>query len=334
MEAQRAPAKVSEAELRQGRQVLEAILAETGKAVVGLDRVMELLVVALLAEGHVLMEGVPGVAKTTVAKAFAGALGLAFRRIQFTPDLLPSDITGSYIYNMKTSAFDLRRGPIFAHVVLADEINRAPAKTQAALLECMQERQVTIEGETLPLDPPFVVVATQNPIEQEGVYPLPEAQVDRFLMKVTVGYPTAEAEKQMVRHYRSRPQAVGSVIPAGWIVAAQDTVQRIHMEDSLVDYVVDLARATREHAAIALGVSPRACLALQGAARANALLSGRDYVIPDDVQEVAPEVLRHRLILKPEAELEGLDAGKVLAEVLSAVPLPTAFQPATEGQRD
>jgi MoxR-like ATPase len=302
----------------------EKLRSEVGKVVIGLDRVTRLLLISLLAGGHALMEGVPGVAKTTMAKAFAAALGLDFRRIQFTPDLLPADITGSYVFNTKTNEFTLRKGPVFTHVLLADEVNRAPAKTQAALLECMQERQVTIEGETFRLEAPFLVLATQNPLEQEGVYPLPEAQVDRFLMKIIVGYPEPDDERRMVLHYRSRPEPVRAVVPDGWVLDAQALVGRVHVEESIVDYTLALARATRAHEGVALGVSPRACLALQEASRAAALLAGRDYVIPEDVQGVITEVLHHRVILTPEAELDGLTPQDVVDEIVRTTPVPAA----------
>jgi MoxR-like ATPase len=315
-------AAISPPELDEVRRVAEAVRTEVGKIVIGLDAIIDVLLVTLLAGGHSLMEGVPGVAKTTLAKAFSAALGLDFRRIQFTPDLLPGDITGTYIFNMKTGEFTLRRGPVFSNIVLADEINRAPAKTQAALLECMQERQVTIEGETMVLEPPFLVLATQNPIEQEGVYPLPEAQVDRFLTKITVGYPRPEDERRMVLHYQQRPVDPSAVVPQGWVPRTQGLVDRVHADESLVDYILALAQATRAHSAVALGVSPRACLALQQAARAKALLAGRDYVIPDDVREMAPEVLHHRVILTPEAEIDGLIGRAVVDSILDRTPMP------------
>jgi MoxR-like ATPase len=311
-------------ELDKVRRLHEAVRAEVIKIVIGMDSVIERLFVVLLSGGNALLEGVPGVAKTTLAKAFAAALGLGFRRIQFTPDLLPGDITGTHVFNMKTQEFDLKMGPIFTHIALADEINRAPAKTQAALLECMQERQVTIEGVTLPLESPFMVLATQNPIEQEGVYPLPEAQVDRFLMKINVGYPAPEAERRMMLHYLVQPEPVRPVASLDSVLALQRMVPRVHVEESLVDYILALAHATRADARVTLGVSPRACLALQSAARARALLYGRDYVVPDDVRELAPDVLHHRMMLTPEAELDGADASAILGEILARVSIPAA----------
>ncbi len=316
-------AAITRPEFEAVSRVFDDVRAEVGRIVIGMDNVTERLIVCLLAGGHALMEGVPGVAKTTAAKAFAGALGLEFRRIQFTPDLLPGDITGSYIFNMKTSEFTLRQGPIFSHIVLADEINRAPAKTQAALLECMQERQVTIEGETFKLEAPFMILATQNPLEQEGVYPLPEAQVDRFLMKIIVDYPAESDERRMILHYREQPTPVATVVPPGWVLASQALVERIHVDESLVDYALAIIRATRFHDGVALGVSPRASLALQQAARAQALLGGRDYVIPDDLRDVAFDVLHHRIILGPEAELDGLTGKGVLDEILGRTPVPS-----------
>jgi len=315
---------ISNAELEEVSRVYQAVQAEVGKVVIGMEEVVSRLIIALLAGGHALMEGVPGVAKTTMAKAFASTLGLEFRRIQFTPDLLPGDITGAYVYNMKTNEFTLRRGPVFTQIVLADEINRAPAKTQAALLECMQERQVTIEGETFRMQVPFMVLATQNPLEQEGVYPLPEAQVDRFLMKILVGYPKPEDERRMVLHYQKQTENVQPIVPEGWVVRVQDLVDRVHVDESLVDYILAVVQGTRRHEAVALGVSPRACLALQRAARARAVLLGRDYVIPEDVQDIAADVLQHRIILSPEAELDGATPGEVLETLIERVPVSSA----------
>lgn len=309
-------------EVERAARVRDLVLGEVGKAVIGMDEVVGRLLVTLLSGGHALLEGVPGVAKTTVARSFAGASRLGLRRIQFTPDLLPGDITGTHIFNAKTSEFELRRGPVFTNIVLADEINRAPAKTQAALLECMQERQVTIEGQTLTLDQPFIVLATQNPIEQEGVYPLPEAQVDRFLMKLAVGYPSADAERHMMLHQQSKPAEIVPVVDAGELLALQESVSRVHMDEALIDYVLGIAWGTRQHPSAALGVSPRGCLAIQQASRTWAMLSGRDYVVPDDVRELAGDVLHHRVILTPEAELDGETSLSVLEDVLESVPVP------------
>ncbi|MSP15732.1 MAG: MoxR family ATPase [Myxococcales bacterium] len=296
-----------------------ALLAEVGRAYIGAPDAAELMLTALLARGHVLLEGVPGVAKTTLCKAFAQALGISFRRIQFTPDLLPSDITGTYVLDMRTNTFALRAGPIFAHVVLGDEINRAPAKTQSALLEAMQERQVTIEGETRPLPAPFLVLATQNPVEQEGTYPLPEAQIDRFLVKLAMGYPSAADEKRMLATYGRGPVEVRAVTSPEELLRLQELCDRVHVESELLDYVVALAHHTRRHRRVWLGASPRAALALVQASKARALLRGRDFVLPDDVKALAPAVLSHRVQLAPDAELEGEKSSGVIAEALTEV---------------
>jgi MoxR-like ATPase len=297
-----------------------AILDEVGRAFVGHGEIPELILTALLARGHCLLEGVPGVAKTTLIKAIAAAIGGSFKRIQFTPDLLPSDITGTYVLSQRDSTFSLRQGPIFAHVVLGDEINRAPAKTQSALLEAMQERQVTIDGETHTLKAPFFVLATQNPIEQEGTYPLPEAQVDRFLMRIVVPYPLADDEIRILRTYAARPpepQAVTTLDHVLWLQAAADAV---HVDDEVYAYAVALAQYTRSHPRVALGASPRASLGLVLAARAAAVIAGRAYVVPDDLKRVAPHVLAHRIILTAEAESEGITRESLLDEVLARVP--------------
>jgi MoxR-like ATPase len=306
--------------LAQVAAIASRIGAEVGRAYIGEPETTEILLVALLARGHVLLEGVPGVAKTTLVKAFARTLGCTFRRIQFTPDLLPSDITGTYILDMRTNSFVLREGPIFANVVLGDEINRAPAKTQSALLEAMQEQQVTIEGETRPLAPPFLVLATQNPIEHEGTYPLPEAQVDRFLIKLTMHYPSEPNEKRMLATY-SRPVAEPSaVLGTGDVIRLQQLTESVHVEEDVLDYVLGLATFTRKHRRVYLGASPRAALALLLAAKARALLKGRDFALPDDVKYLAPFVLAHRVLMTPEAELEGARADAVVAEAVAQVP--------------
>ena len=305
--------------LKQVTAIVEAISTEVGRAYIGSPETSEVLLTALLARGHVLLEGVPGVAKTTLVKAFARALGCTFKRIQFTPDLLPSDITGTYILDMRTNSFVLREGPIFAHVVLGDEINRAPAKTQSALLEAMQEQQVTIEGETRPLPPPFLVLATQNPIEHEGTYPLPEAQVDRFIIKLTMHYPAEGDEKRMLATYSRPVEEVRPVISTQDVIAMQQLSDGIHVEEEIVDYILGLAQHTRRHRRVYLGASPRAALALLHAAKARALVKGRDFVLPDDVKYLAPYVLSHRLLLAPEAELEGMQPDAVVQEALAQV---------------
>jgi MoxR-like ATPase len=300
-------------------EVCSAIAAEVAQAYIGPRSTTDLLLTALLARGHVLLEGVPGVAKTTLVKAFSRTLGCQFRRIQFTPDLLPADITGTYVLDMRTNTFVLRPGPIFANVVLGDEINRAPAKTQSALLEAMQEQQVTIEGETRALAPPFLVLATQNPIEQEGTYPLPEAQVDRFLIKLSVKYPDEADEKRMLMTYNQAPAEVRPVVGPDDILLMQGLAERVHVDEELYDYVLAMSLFTRRHRRVYLGASPRASLALLQAAKARALIGGRDFVLPDDVKAMAVPVLAHRLILTPEAELEGASADVVVHEALAEV---------------
>lgn len=288
---------------------------------VGDPALPELLMVAMLARGHVLLEGIPGVAKTTLAKAFAGVLGCTFRRIQFTPDLLPSDITGTYVMSPREGTFVLRRGPIFAEVVLGDEINRAPAKTQSALLEAMGEGQVTIEGETLALPRPFLVIATQNPYEQAGTYPLPEAQVDRFLFRLLVGYPSEPDEREVLRRYLRGSPGATQVLNATQVLELQHATSLVHVEEELLDYVVRIATHTRKHPKLALGASPRASLALLQAARGVALLAGRNYVTPDDVKRLLEPVLAHRIVLTPEAEADGEQAATVVRETAARVAI-------------
>lgn len=295
------------------------VRAEVGRVFIGPDARVEELLVALFARGHILLEGVPGVAKTTLARAFAETLDAQFSRIQFTPDLLPSDITGTSIPNLNTNEFNLRRGPVFANIVLGDEINRAPAKTQSALLEAMQERQVTIDGTTHRLAEPFLVIATQNPIEQEGVYALPEAQLDRFLLKMTITYPTPEQEFRVIKTHQIPLKPVAQVLKSADIVAIQHAVEAVHISDELIRYIVALASYTREHEHSALGASPRAALGLLRAAKARALIRERDFVLPDDVRALAPAVLTHRVLLVPQAQLAGLSAEKVVAEALGRV---------------
>jgi MoxR-like ATPase len=303
------------------RQLRERTLAEVGRVVVGMEHVTHQLLVALLAAGHVLLEGVPGVAKTTLSKTFARILGTQYQRIQFTPDLLPSDVTGTYIFDRKTNDFVLRKGPLFCQVLLADEVNRAPAKTQAALLEAMQENQVTIEGTTLPLPQPFMVMATQNPVEQEGVYRLPEAQLDRFLLRVEMGYPEPRQEVAMLRLHSHPAVEVEELFTPELILDAQRQLVAVYGRDELLNYIVDLAEATRGHPDVALGASPRASLCLLRCARSRALLDGRHYFTHEDVQAVAPGVLAHRLIVRPEAEVEGKTALDVVRDVLETVPV-------------
>ena len=311
------------------RTIAGRIRAEVAKAVVGQDDAVDLLLTALFAGGHVLLEGPPGTAKTLLAHSFARAVGLDYGRIQFTPDLMPGDIIGSNLFNFQTSSFTLTRGPVFCELLLADEINRTPPKTQAALLEAMQERHITIDGEAHALSPRFTVVATQNPIEQQGTYPLPEAQLDRFLFKHVLDYPGVDQERAIIAAHGSRtgqmdPAAlgVGTVAEAAIIEAAVDTVADVRLTDEVVGYVADLVRATRESADVETGASPRAGAMLAVAARARAALDGRDYVIPDDVKSLATPALRHRLVLSPAAEIEGRRVEQVLAGLVEQVAAP------------
>ena len=315
--------------LDEVRSLGSAIDREIAKAVVGQAGAVRLLTIALFSAGHVLLEGPPGTAKTLLAQSFARTLGLDFGRIQFTPDLMPGDIIGSNLFNFQTSQFALTRGPVFCELLLADEINRTPPKTQAALLEAMQERRITIDGRTEHLSDRFTVVATQNPIEQQGVYPLPEAQLDRFLFKIAIGWPDLDAERAIVAQYGTRtgtpaPQDSGveQVADAGAIAAAIDAVGQVRLVEEVVDYIVRLIRATREHGDLSSGASPRAATALAAAARACAALDGRDYVLPDDVKTLAPALLRHRLILSPSAEIDGRRVKDVVASLIASVEAP------------
>ncbi len=311
-------------ELRTALAELKAVQAEVSRVYQGPASVSQMLLVSLLAGGHVLLEGVPGVAKTTMVNAFAEAVGASFKRIQFTPDLLPGDITGTFVLDMKENAFRLRRGPIFASVVLGDEINRAPAKTQSALLEAMQERQVTIEGETMALPAPFLVLATQNPVEQEGVYPLPEAQLDRFLLRISMSYPSPQQEAKMLASHGAGRPAIRPVLTIKRVLELIETTRKVGVTDTVQRYIVALAIATREHRAVLLGASPRASLALQAAARAHAILNGRDYANVDDVRRVARPVLAHRIILKPAVAVGGVTQEDIVAAALRDVPYDPA----------
>ena len=310
-------------------ELARRILAGVEGAVVGKRAALELLLLAILADGHALIEDYPGLAKTLMARAFALVSGLEFKRIQFTPDLLPSDVTGSAIFNQRSGEFEYRPGPIFANVLLADEINRAPAKTQAAMLEAMQERQVTSEGETRPLPRPFLVLATQNPIEYEGTYPLPEAQLDRFLLRLGVGYPSREVEwevlaRRMAR--RSDEPALAPVVDRATVLAMQRAVEGVHVAERLGYYIVDLVAATRVHPKVQVGASPRGSLALLKLARGKAALDGRDFVTPEDVKAVAVPALAHRLILQPEYGVQRLRPEAVVQECLERVPAPSAAE--------
>ncbi len=303
--------------------IARSIVEEVGKAFIGAPAITEALLTALVARGHVLIEGNPGVAKTTLVKAFSHTLGCNFRRVQFTPDLLPSDITGTYILDMRTNTFVLREGPVFCNVLLGDEINRAPAKTQSALLEAMQEAQVTIEGETKQLGEPFIVLATQNPIEQEGTYPLPEAQVDRFLIKLRMGYPEPADEKRMLATYDKPPPPVTAVVGPADVLAMQKLAQDVFVAEELVEYILALVQFTRAHPRVYLGASPRAALALLHASKGLALLRGRDYVLPDDIRQLSPLVLAHRIMMTPDAELEGATGSAVIGEAADKVAYRT-----------
>ncbi|HEX4514465.1 MAG TPA: MoxR family ATPase [Polyangiaceae bacterium] len=310
---------VAHNEVVAAKERVDELRREVSRIYVGSPRALDLMLVSLLARGHVLLEGVPGVAKTTLVKAFAVALGCTARRIQFTPDLMPADITGTYVLSPREGTFALRPGPIFANVVLADEINRAPAKTQSALLEAMQERQVTIEGDRYELPNPFLVLATQNPIDLEGTYPLPEAQIDRFLVRVPMGYPTAREESQMLRTFGTEPPQARPVLTAAEVQQLQSISARIHVEDDLLDYAVGLAAFTRNHPRVALGASPRASLALVQAAKGYALVNGRPFVAPDDVRAIAPSVLGHRLVLSADADQDARVRQHVVDEALAKV---------------
>ncbi|MFG1942049.1 AAA family ATPase [Nonomuraea sp. NPDC048826] len=309
------------------REALAALRAEVSKAVVGQDAVVTGLVIALLCRGHVLLEGVPGVAKTLMVRTLAAALALDFKRVQFTPDLMPGDVTGSLIYDAKTAEFEFREGPVFTNLLLADEINRTPPKTQAALLEAMEERQVSVEGTARPLPDPFVVCATQNPVEYEGTYQLPEAQLDRFLVKLTVPLPPRDQEIAVLERHALGfdPRDLSEVKPvatAADLQAGREAVAQVHVAPEVLGYIVDVARATRNSPSLQLGVSPRGATALLAAARAWAWLSGRAYVTPDDVKALARPTLRHRVQLRPEAELEGATADGLLDGILASVPVP------------
>ena len=306
------------------------VVATLGRIVVGKDDVLERILAGVLANGHVLIEDNPGLAKTLIARLLAQALDLGFRRIQFTPDLLPSDITGSFLYDQRESRFEFRPGPIFTNLLLADEINRATPKTQAALLEAMQEAQVTIEGQSFPLEQPFVVIATQNPIEMEGTYPLPEAQLDRFLLRVGIGYPGPEAEREILKRRRERrtdAAAVPTIVTRAELLAMQGALEDIFVSEALERYIVALAQATRVDPRVTLGASPRGSLALLKLARAEAAIRGRDFVLPDDVKAVAVAALAHRLVLRPELWVSSTTPRHVVEGVLREVPAP-AGEPA------
>jgi MoxR-like ATPase len=315
--------------VKEACDLANRILSEVKRIIVGKNEVLDKIMVSILANGHVLIEDFPGLAKTTIARAFSSSMGCKFKRIQFVSDLLPADIIGTNVYDQKNGSFSLMKGPIFTNLLLADEINRAPPKTQSALLEAMQERQVTIEGEAHMLERPFIVIATQNPIEYEGVYPLPEAQIDRFMIKIGVGYPSEDDEKKILDRRKERKKEefeVSMVANPEKIVEMQRVVEDIHVDDDIESYMVALVRVTRDLTKVEVGASPRGSLALLHLARANAVLNGRDYVIPDDVKAIAVPALSHRLILKAGTWLAGVKAEKVVDEVLSRVTAPKVMR--------
>lgn len=304
-----------------------AVRQQIKNVIVGQDDMVKLIITALLADGHVLLEGVPGVAKTLAAKLTAKSLAVPFSRIQFTPDLMPSDVLGTPVFNPREGTFDFKRGPLFSNIVLIDEINRAPAKTQSALFEAMEERQITIDGKTYAMAPPFMVIATQNPIEQEGTYRLPEAQLDRFLFKIVVPYPTEEQELQILQQFNGLGTAnvlhsVKAVLAAADIASLREQVKSFIIEDKLLQFIASFVHHTRNHKSIYLGASPRASLAVMNASKAVAAINGRDFVIPDDILEVIPPVLRHRLILSPEKEMEGVTEDAVIKQILATMDIP------------
>ena len=313
-----------------------AVLEEVQRAVVGKREALVLVLAGILAGGHVLIEDLPGLGKTLAARSFAQTLGLTFTRAQFTPDLLPADLTGSFIYDQKAGEFEFRAGPLFTGLLLADEINRTPPKTQAALLEAMQERQVTVEGQTFPLDPPFHVIATANPVEYEGTYPLPEAQLDRFLLRVSFGYPTADQEWDVLSRRlarRTEEQTLSAVTDGDGLRAMQAAVETVTVEESVGRYCVALAAATRDHSQVLMGSSPRGALALMLTGRAHAVIHGRDYVVPEDIKAVAPSVLAHRITVRPELWMSDVSGASVGRSVLNEVATPGARETSTGFER-
>jgi MoxR-like ATPase len=317
----------SRIELKALSEHVTKLREEIGKVIVGQDEMIDLLITAVLADGHVLIEGVPGVAKTLAAKLFAKAIDVGFSRIQFTPDLMPSDVLGTSVFNLKNSEFEFKSGPIFSNIILIDEINRAPAKTQAALFEVMEERQVTIDGHTHRMKEPYLVVATQNPIEHEGTYRLPEAQLDRFLFKIQVNYPALEEEINIIARHHERtshnPLAeINSVLNAEQVAAFRTYVQRVHCEPNLMKYIAEIVQSTRKNPMLFLGASPRASIALLASAKAYAVINGRDFINPEDIKFVAHPVLRHRVVLSPEKEMEGISTDEVVKQIIDKIEVP------------
>ncbi|MGC8780468.1 MAG: AAA family ATPase [Anaerolineae bacterium] len=306
------------------RSLAERVIENVERVIVGKRREVQMTLIALLCEGHLLIEDVPGVGKTMLARSIAKSIGCSFRRIQFTPDMLPSDVTGVSMFNQKTREFEFRPGPVMAQIVLADEINRATPKTQSALLEAMEERQITVDGVTYPMERPFLVLATQNPIEYEGTFPLPEAQIDRFMMRVSLGYPSSADEMRILELQREHHplEDIGQVVTAAELMAAQAAVKQVYVDDLIKEYIVDLATASRRHPDVYLGVSPRGSLALFKAARARAALEGRSYVIPDDVKALLVATFAHRLIISPSARLKNVEARAVVEQIAASVPVP------------
>ncbi len=317
----------SRIDLKNLQQAVDKIKSELGKVIVGQEDMVEMLIVSILSDGHSLIEGVPGVAKTITAKLLAKTLDVGFSRIQFTPDLMPSDILGTSVFNVKTSEFEFKQGPIFSNIILIDEINRAPAKTQAALFEVMEERQITMDGIEYKLDPPFLVFATQNPIEQQGTYALPEAQLDRFLFKINVPYPNVDEELKILEneHGRENKQPMDLIEPvlsAAQIAEYQQIIRKVIIEANLLKYIAAIIDNTRANANLFLGASPRASLAIMNASKALAAMRGRDFVTPDDIKKVAPAILRHRIILTPEREMEGLTTDRVVQQIVETIEVP------------
>lgn len=317
----------SRIDLTELHNSVNAIKAEIGKVIIGQERMIELLITAILADGHVLIEGVPGVAKTLTAKLLSGVIDSDFSRIQFTPDLMPSDILGTSVFNMKSTDFELKKGPIFSNIVLIDEINRSPAKTQAALFEVMEERQVTIGGETNKMEEPYLVIATQNPIEQEGTYRLPEAQLDRFIFKISVDYPTYEQEIEILvghntRENKSELSAIDKVLSKEQIIAYRQKVSQVHVEKNLLEYIAKIVNNSRSDHSLYLGASPRASVAILKTSKAFAAINGRDFVTPEDIKQMATPVMRHRVILTPEKEMEGVHPDQVIESLINNIEIP------------